>query len=126
MALLEARLLATPEEADFFGVLGLPYLEPHERSVETMERLWTTIARCGVCGKELNRAEHVPESERTMVTLAAPFVALCDVPAHNTFSDLNWKVRLEWVDEQASEQPDLQAVEEMGLEAKRRWAEDHA
>jgi hypothetical protein len=36
---VDGEVVATPEEADFFAVLGLPYLEPHERSVEVMERL---------------------------------------------------------------------------------------
>jgi hypothetical protein len=61
--------------------------------------LWTLIARCQVCGKELNRATHVPECERSRVVIAAPLMALCDVRSHNTLSDCNIGVNLEWVSE---------------------------
>ena len=63
--------------------------------------LWTCIARCQVCGKELNKATHVPENERAHVTISAPLVAICDVREHNTLSDCNIGVRLEWVAEEA-------------------------
>lgn len=61
--------------------------------------LWTCISRCRDCGQELNRATGVPETERTRVALAAPLIALCDNPRHNTLSDLNLRVQLEWVQE---------------------------
>jgi len=61
--------------------------------------LWTLIARCQVCGKELNRATHVPERERGRVIIAAPLMAICDVRSHNTLSDCNIGVDLEWVSE---------------------------
>ena len=63
------------------------------------ETLWTAIARCRVCGKEINRAEHVPESEKTRVGVAAPMMALCDVRHHNTGSDFNLAFDLEWMPE---------------------------
>ena len=63
------------------------------------EALWTCIARCGDCRRELNRAEHVPESQRTLVALGAPMVALCQNPEHNTLSDLNLRVQLDWFKE---------------------------
>src|SRR5881392_2288889 len=61
--------------------------------------LWTLIARCQVCGEELNRATHVPESERSRVVIAAPLMAICDVRSHNTLTDCNIGVDLEWVSE---------------------------
>lgn len=60
---------------------------------------WTCIATCGDCGQELNRAEHVPESSKLMVGLSAPLVCICDNPKHNTFSDCNLRVELEWIEE---------------------------
>jgi hypothetical protein len=62
-------------------------------------QLWTCIARCRRCGAELNRAEHVPPRDRPRVALGAPFVALCEIREHNTFSDLNWAFDLEWIAE---------------------------
>lgn len=61
--------------------------------------LWTCIARCQVCGKELNRAVHVPEYDKTRVAISAPLVAICDEPGHSTLSDCNIGVNLEWVQE---------------------------
>jgi hypothetical protein len=61
--------------------------------------LWTCIARCSTCDKELNRAEHVPENKKSQVSLTAPVMAVCDIKEHNTFSDLNLRVKLEWVEE---------------------------
>lgn len=65
------------------------------------EPLWTCIATCQVCGKELNRATHVPESEKTRVVISAPLAAVCDVPGHSTLSDCNIGVKLEWLRETA-------------------------
>jgi hypothetical protein len=65
--------------------------------------LWTCIARCQVCGKELNRAEHVPDGERGMVGLGAPLVAICEVREHNTYSDCNLGVQLEWIEEEPND-----------------------
>lgn len=61
--------------------------------------LWTCIARCSTCDKILNTAEHVPEDSKSMVTVTAPVMALCDVREHNSMSDLNLRVKLEWKEE---------------------------
>lgn len=63
------------------------------------EKLWTAVAKCSTCKKELNRAEHVPESQKTKVIISAPLMAVCDVRDHNTTSDLNLRVDLEWIEE---------------------------
>lgn len=63
------------------------------------EKLWTLIATCQVCGRELNRATQVPENERTFVAIAAPLMAICPDRSHNTLSDCNIGVKLEWVRE---------------------------
>ena len=63
------------------------------------EQLWTYIVRCRVCGRECNRAEHVPERHRTRVAMSAPFMARCKEPGHDTFSDLNLAYDAEWVPE---------------------------
>ena len=62
---------------------------------------FTCIARCRVCGKELNRAVGVPESDKTTVAICAPFAAMCEEKSHNTFSDLNLRFDLEWIEEAA-------------------------
>lgn len=59
--------------------------------------LWTCIARCKICHKELNRAEHVPEHDKTRVIISAPLMAICDERNHNTLSDCNIGVELEWI-----------------------------
>ena len=64
------------------------------------KNLWTCIARCQVCKKELNRALHVPEYKKVQVTISAPLVAICDCKNHNTISDCNIGVDLEWVKEE--------------------------
>ena len=61
--------------------------------------LWTCIARCGVCKKELNRAVHVAPDRRPTVALAAQFMAICDTVHHNVYSDCNTRVELEWLEE---------------------------
>lgn len=61
--------------------------------------LWTCIATCQVCGREVNRAVHVPAAEKSTVELSAPLVALCPEKHHNSLSDVNFGVRLEWVPE---------------------------
>jgi hypothetical protein len=61
--------------------------------------VWTCIARCRVCGKEVNRAEHVPEHMRTHVALTGPLLSFCDEEHHNTLSDCNIGIELEWVTE---------------------------
>lgn len=64
--------------------------------------LYTCIARCGVCKRELNRAMHVPEEDKSRVAVSAPLFALCPERQHNTLSDLNLKVELEWLSESES------------------------
>lgn len=63
------------------------------------EKIYTAIARCCVCSKELNRAENVPENKRYQVDISAPIMAICPVKSHNTFSDLNLKVHVEWLEQ---------------------------
>lgn len=63
------------------------------------DQLWTAIARCKVCKKELNRAESVPENRKAEVEISAPLMAICDERDHNTFSDCNIGVDLEWIKE---------------------------
>lgn len=65
-------------------------------------KTFTGIARCSTCGKELNRAEGVPDVKRVMVEMTAPLMAICDVREHNTFSDLNLRVQVEWIEEGAA------------------------
>lgn len=60
-------------------------------------KLWTAIARCQVCGRELNRAVGVPESAKGQIAIMAPLMAICPVRAHNTLSDCNIGVELEWL-----------------------------
>lgn len=61
--------------------------------------LWTCIAYCQKCGKELNRAEHVPEKEKFKVEMSAPFNAICKEYGHSTYSDVNFAPKLAWVKE---------------------------
>lgn len=63
------------------------------------EQLWTCIATCQVCGREVNRAEHVPESEKSLVAVSAPLMGICPVRGHNTLSDCNIGVNLQWLPE---------------------------
>lgn len=63
------------------------------------EKLFSAIAKCGVCKAELNRAENVPESQKSRVEIGAPMIAICDTSYHNTFSDLNLKVEIEWIEQ---------------------------
>lgn len=58
--------------------------------------LWRCVARCQVCKKVLNTADHVPENEKTRIELTAPLMAVCDVRGHSTFSDCNFAPILEW------------------------------
>lgn len=60
------------------------------------EPLWRLIARCGQCKKILNMARNVPESEKSKVEMQGPLMAICDVKAHNSMSDLNLGVQLIW------------------------------
>jgi hypothetical protein len=62
-------------------------------------RLFTCIATCQECGKQIGLAEHVPENRQTIVMMTAPLNCLCDVVEHNTYPDCNIGVQLEWVEE---------------------------
>lgn len=70
-----------------------------------MTKTWTCIARCGICWKELNRATRVPDGERSRVAISAALMAICDVREHNTFSDCNLRVDLEWFEEPIEGRP---------------------
>lgn len=52
-----------------------------------------------MCKRELNRAVHVPGWDKMRVAIAAPLVAICEIRSHNTYSDCNIGVELEWVRE---------------------------
>lgn len=65
-------------------------------------KLYTCRATCQVCGALLNEANHVPESQCVLVTMSAPLVAICEVKDHNTLSDCNIGVNLEWIEEPES------------------------
>jgi len=60
------------------------------------EKLYNATAKCGVCDKVLNTAENVPESQKSKVSFSAPMMSICEVKEHNTFPDLNLKVKIEW------------------------------
>ena len=58
---------------------------------------WTAILRCKDCGIELNRAEHVPEEEKSRVVISSALVAgPCPNGCRSTFSDCNINTTLEW------------------------------
>ena len=65
--------------------------------------MWTAILRCGSCGAELNRAEHVPEDKKNKVGITSAFAAGdCPNGCRPTFlscSDLNINTNLEWIEE---------------------------
>ncbi len=63
-------------------------------------KLWTAIMRCRECKTELNRAEHVPEHQKSRVAISAPLLGLCPTESHNTFSDCNLNFDLEWLEEE--------------------------
>lgn len=63
------------------------------------EKLWTCVASCEVCGKELKRAVYVPERHKNRVIISAPLVAICKTVSHNAYPDCNTGVKLEWIEE---------------------------
>lgn len=66
------------------------------------ESLWRAVLTCADCGQVLNTAEHVPESEKSQVTLFSGLAAgPCPKGCRSTFSDVNLNTRLEWQEEQA-------------------------
>jgi hypothetical protein len=62
-------------------------------------KTFTCIAKCGTCGSVMNTAHGVPEEDKGQVTMSAPMVAFCEVRSHNSLSDVNWNLKLEWVEE---------------------------
>ncbi len=68
-------------------------------SIAPAPKTFTCIARCGTCKAELNRATGVPEADKGQVTLSAPLMAICKQRSHNSLSDVNWNVKLEWIEE---------------------------
>jgi hypothetical protein len=70
---------------------------------EKSEKLLTCIATCEVCGQEIGRAEHVPERQKSIVMMSAPLNCFCPIEEHNTYSDCNIGVQLEWKEEASNE-----------------------
>lgn len=73
------------------------------------EKLWKATAKCQVCDAVLNTALHVPEHEKGGVGMSAPLVAICDVKDHNTLSDCNIGVKIEWEEEPVAILPPTKA-----------------
>lgn len=63
------------------------------------ETLWTCVATCTTCGHELNKAEHVPESKKSWLSVSAPLQARGCPNGHDTLSDLNYNFDLKWTKE---------------------------
>ncbi len=62
-----------------------------------MEDLWTAILTCADCGHELNRARHVPEWEKSRVSVSSALAAgLCPNKCRSTWSDCNINTNLKW------------------------------
>jgi len=60
--------------------------------------LWTAILSCKDCGKELNRALDVPDSDRGRVSVSSALAAgRCPNGCRSTLSDLNINTKLEWI-----------------------------
>lgn len=70
-----------------------------ERYYMTTAKTFTCTAKCGTCGAVMNTAHGVPEEAKGQVTMSAPMVAFCEVAAHNSLSDVNWNLKLEWTEE---------------------------
>jgi heterodisulfide reductase subunit B len=59
--------------------------------------LWKAILKCRDCGHILNTAEHVPETNKGVVSFTAAFNAgRCPNGCRSTFSDLNLNTELVW------------------------------
>jgi len=58
--------------------------------------LYTCIVKCKVCGAELDRAMNVPDEHRMPVNASAPISGRCKQESHNSGSDLNFAIVLEW------------------------------
>jgi len=64
--------------------------------------LWKATLRCADCGEILNTAEHVPEHEKSKVSMASPLVAgRCPKGCRSTCSDMNMNTTIEWEQEVA-------------------------
>ena len=61
--------------------------------------LWTYVVKCKDCGREINRAEHVPEEKKTQVAISASLMCFCPERSHNTGSDFNLHFDGEWIAE---------------------------
>lgn len=65
------------------------------------EALWKATLKCHDCGTVLNTAEHVPESEKSRVSIFSGFAAgRCPKGCRSTFSDLNINTDLRWEKEE--------------------------
>lgn len=60
-------------------------------------KIYTVIAKCRTCKKELNRAINVPENELNRVKLSAPLNVIGSCK-HSTLSDLNYHFDLEVIE----------------------------
>ena len=65
----------------------------------TTAKTFTCVAKCGTCGSVMNTAHGVPEEAKGQVTMSAPMVAFCEVSGHNSLSDVNWNLKLEWTED---------------------------
>ena len=63
---------------------------------------WTYIVRCLDCGRELNRAEHVPTEKKAIIPVVATFCCFCPIESHNTALDFNLHWDGEWINERES------------------------
>lgn len=61
-----------------------------------MDNYLVAIAKCGTCGCEINRAEHVPTSDKEGVGLLAGEVSFCKEIQHNTGVKCNTNFTLDW------------------------------
>jgi hypothetical protein len=82
------------------SVEGDARYEHAEVSKDVLDPLVIVVAYCTKCGSEINRAESVPKSRANAVAMGAPLVAFCRERSHNTFSDCNFAVRTEIIEEE--------------------------
>jgi hypothetical protein len=61
------------------------------------EQLFTAIAKCGTCNKIIGQAENVTEDEKFSTERAAPLNCFCEDKEHNSLSDVNWNLNIEWI-----------------------------
>lgn len=60
------------------------------------------VLRCQVCKRELNRSRPVLPHERAGIMIGAVLHGVCPERHHNTLSDCNIGVDIEWIDADAS------------------------